>query len=81
MEDIIGYSVLMRRFGRVDSFGQPCMKTLEISSGGVEHIRGTGISIQKMPCHSPTPFRLSSLMSRESITWDHFQSQIIASTS
>jgi hypothetical protein len=30
MEDIMGYSILMRRFGRVDSFGQPCMKTLEI---------------------------------------------------
>jgi hypothetical protein len=51
MEDIMGYSVLMRRFGRVNSFGQPCMKTLEISSGGVEHVRGMGISIQEMPCH------------------------------
>jgi hypothetical protein len=26
MEDIMGHSVLMRRFDRVDSFGQPCMK-------------------------------------------------------
>jgi hypothetical protein len=63
IEDIMGYSVLMRRFGRVYSFGQPCMKTLEISSGAVERVRGMGISIQEMPCHSPTTFRLSSLMS------------------
>jgi hypothetical protein len=41
----MGFSVLMRRFGRVDSFGQPYMKTLEISSGGVERVKGTGISI------------------------------------
>jgi hypothetical protein len=81
MEDIMGYSILIRRFGRVDSFSQPCMKTLEISSEGVECVRCMGISIQEMPCHSPTTFRLSSLMSRESITWDHFQSQRIASTS
>jgi hypothetical protein len=27
MEDIMGYSALMQRFGRVDSIGQPCMKT------------------------------------------------------
>jgi hypothetical protein len=81
MEDIMGYSVLIQRFGRVDSFGQPCMKTLEISSEGVEHVRGMGISIQEMPCHSPTTFRLSSLMSGELIIWDHFQSQRIVSTS
>jgi hypothetical protein len=27
MEDIMGHSALMQRFKRVDSFGQPCMKT------------------------------------------------------
>jgi hypothetical protein len=76
-----GVSILMRRFSRVDSFGQPYMKTLEISSDDAEHVRGIGILIQEMPCHSPKTFRLSSLMSGESITWDHFQSQRIASTS
>jgi hypothetical protein len=80
MEDIMGYSILMRRFGRVDSFGQPCMKILRISSGDVERVRGTGISIQEMPFHSPTTSRLSSLMSGELITWDRFQSQRTAST-
>jgi hypothetical protein len=68
----MGYSVLMQRFGRVHSFGQPCTKTLDILSGGVEHVRGTGISIQEMPCHSPTTLRLRSFMSGESIKWDHF---------
>jgi hypothetical protein len=27
MEDIMGYSALMQRFGRVDSIVQPCIKT------------------------------------------------------
>jgi hypothetical protein len=27
MEYIMGHFTLMQRFGRVDSFGQPCMKT------------------------------------------------------
>jgi hypothetical protein len=27
MEDTMGHSEHMQRFGRVDSFGQPCMKT------------------------------------------------------
>jgi hypothetical protein len=27
MEDIMGHSVLMQKFGNVDFFGQPCMKT------------------------------------------------------
>jgi hypothetical protein len=43
MEDIMGYFALMQRFGRVDSIGQPCMKTQKISSGDVEHVRSTGI--------------------------------------
>jgi hypothetical protein len=43
MEDIMGYSILMQRFGRVDSFGQQFMKTQKISSGDVEHVRGTRI--------------------------------------
>jgi hypothetical protein len=43
IEDIMGYSVLMQRFGRVDFFGQPFMKTQKISLGDVEHVRGMGI--------------------------------------
>jgi hypothetical protein len=38
-------------------------KTRRISSEGVEHVRGTGTSIQEMPWHSQTTFRLNSLMS------------------
>ena len=81
MEDIMVHSALIQRSGKVDSFGQPCMKTWKTSSGGVEHVKGMGISIQEMPCHSPTTFRLSSLMSRESITWDLFRSQRTVNTS
>jgi hypothetical protein len=71
MEDIIGYSAHMQRFGSVDSFSRQCMKTQEILSEGVDRVRGTVISIQEMPCHSPTTFRLISLMSGGLITWDH----------
>jgi hypothetical protein len=45
VEDIMEHSALMQRFGIVDSFGQPCMKTRRTSSGDVERVRGTGISI------------------------------------
>jgi hypothetical protein len=71
MEDIMGHFALMQRFSRVNSFGQPCMKTQRISSGDVEHVRGMGISIQEMLCHLPTTFRLSSSMSGELTIWDH----------
>jgi hypothetical protein len=64
MEVIMGHSVLMQKSGKVDFSGQLCMKTRRISSEGVEHIRGTGISIQEMSCHSQTTFRSSSSMSR-----------------
>ena len=63
MEDIMGHSALIRRFARVDSFGQPCMKTRRTSSRDVECVRIMGILIQEMPCHSPTTSRSSSLMS------------------
>jgi hypothetical protein len=52
MEDIMGYSTVMQRFGRVDSFGQPCMMTPKTSSEDVKHVRGMEISIQEMPCHN-----------------------------
>jgi hypothetical protein len=71
MEDIMGHSAHMQRSGSVDSFGQQCMNTQEILSEGVDHVRGTAISIQEIPCHSPTTFRSSSLMSGGLITWDH----------
>ena len=57
MEDIMVHSALIRRSGIVDSFGQPCMKTRRTSSGGLEHVRGTGILIQEMMCHEPTTSR------------------------
>jgi hypothetical protein len=47
------------------------LKTQRISSGDVEHVRGTGISIQEMPCHLPTTSRYSSSMSEELTIWDH----------
>ena len=72
MVDIMGHSALMQRSGKVDSFGQPCMKTRRTSSGDVERVRGMGTSIQEMPCHSPITSRLNFLMSRVSTTWDHF---------
>jgi hypothetical protein len=55
MEDIIGHSALMLRFGKVDSFGQPCTMTPKNSYGGASHVRNMGISMQKTPCHSPSP--------------------------
>ena len=48
MEDIMVHSALIQRSGKVDSFDQPCMKIRRTLP------RGTGISIQEMPCHSPT---------------------------
>jgi hypothetical protein len=69
MEDIMGHSAHMQRSGSVNSFGRQCMKTQEILSKGVDHVRGMAISIQEMPCHSLTTFRSSSLMSRRLITW------------
>ena len=50
MEDIMVHFAPTRRFGKVDSFGQPCMKTQSILSIDVERVRGTGISIQR--CHA-----------------------------
>jgi hypothetical protein len=80
MEGIMGHFAHMLKFGSVDSFGQQCMKTQENSSEDVDLLRGTTILIQEMPCHSPTTFRLNSLMSGELITWDHSHHPRIAST-
>jgi hypothetical protein len=46
MEVIMGHSVLMQKSSKVDFSGQLCMKTQRILFEGVEHIRGTGTSIQ-----------------------------------
>ena len=81
MEDIMVHSALIRRSSKVDSFGQPCMKTRRTSSGDVEHFRGTGISIQEMPCHSPPTSRSNFSMSGLLIIWGHFRSQEIVNTS
>jgi hypothetical protein len=43
MEDIMGYSALMQRFGRVDSIGQSCMKIQKISFRDIEHVRSMEI--------------------------------------
>ena len=75
MEGIMVHSALIPRSGKVDSFGQPCVKIWRTSSEGVEHVKGMGTSIQEMPCHSPTTSRLNFLMSGVSTTWDRFQSQ------
>ena len=62
LEGIMEHSALIQRSSKVDSFGQPSMKTRKTSSKDVEHVRGIGISIQEMPCHSPTTSRSSSSM-------------------
>jgi hypothetical protein len=46
MEVIMGHSVLMQKSSKVEFSGQLCMKTQRILFEGVEHIRGTGTSIQ-----------------------------------
>jgi hypothetical protein len=74
------HSAHMPKIDSVDSFGQQCMKTQENSSKDVDHVRGMATSIQKTSCHSPTTFRLNSLMSEELTTWDHFRHQRNAST-
>ena len=81
MEGIMGHSAPIQRSSKVDSFGQPCMKTRKTSSGDMERVRGMGISIQEMPSHSPTTSRQSSSMSGESTTWAYFQSQKAMNTS
>ena len=81
MEDIMGHSALVLRSGRVDSFVQPCTTTPKISYRGVLLVTNMGVSMQETLCHSPLISRQSSLMSRESTTWDHFQNPGNANTS
>jgi hypothetical protein len=77
----MGHSIHMQRFGKVDSFGHQCMKTPKIMSRDVAHVRDMEISIHEMLWHSLTILRLSSLMSRVLIIWDHLSNQRIANTS
>ena len=80
MEDIMVHDALMQRSSKVDFSGQPCMKTRRTLSGGVDHVRGMGTSIQEMSCQSPTISRSNFSMSGVFTTCDHFQNQRIVST-
>jgi hypothetical protein len=63
----------MQRFGRMDSFGQPCMKTRRTLSKDVDHVRSMATSIQEMPCRSLTTSKSRCLIAGVLITWDHSQ--------
>ena len=55
------HSALIQSSSKVDSSGQPCMKTQSTSFRGVERVRGMETSIQEMPCVgvlTPIPLRL-----------------------
>ena len=67
------HSTLMQRSSKVDSFGQPYMKTGKTSSGGMERVKGMRTSIQEMPCHSPKTSRSNFSMSGVLTIWDLFQ--------
>jgi hypothetical protein len=71
IEFTMGHSKHMQRFGRVDSFGQPCMKTQRTLFKDVDHVRSMATSIQEMPCCSLTTSRSSYLIARVLITWDY----------
>ena len=45
MEGTMAHSTLIKKSSKVDSFGQPCMKTQKTLSEGVDHVRGTRTSI------------------------------------
>jgi hypothetical protein len=62
MEDTTGHSEHMQRFGRVDSFSQPCMKIRRNLSEDVDCVRSMATLIQEMPCHSLTTSRSSCLI-------------------
>jgi len=53
----------MPKFGKVDSIGLPCTKTLKTSSRVVRGISDKGISILVMPCLLKITFKWSCLMS------------------
>jgi hypothetical protein len=64
----MGHSEHMQRFGRVDSFGQPCMKTRRTLSEDADCVRSMATSIQEMPCRSLTTSRSSYLIAGVLIT-------------
>ena len=47
MEDIMVHSALIQRSSKVDSFGQPCMKTRGTSSRGVDRVKGMVLTVVK----------------------------------
>jgi hypothetical protein len=44
-----GHSALIQKFGKVDSFGQPCTTTPKTLYRGVLRVRNMGVSMQEMP--------------------------------
>ena len=70
----------MQRFGKVDSFGQPCMEMPRSSYGDVPDVRNTGISIPVTQCPCRAIFRWKSSTYGELTTWVRSLCQIIAST-
>jgi hypothetical protein len=68
MEDTMGHSEHIQRFSRVDSFGQPCMKTRRTLSEDADCVRSMATSIQEMPCRSLTTSISSYLIAGVLIT-------------
>ena len=62
------HSIHIQKFGKVDFFGQPCMRTLRNLFRDVQHVRNMATSIQEIPCHWLTISKLNSLAVGELIT-------------
>jgi hypothetical protein len=77
----MGHSEHMQRFGKVDSFGQPSMKTRRSLSEDADRVRSMATSIQEMPCRLLTTFRLSCLVAGVLIMWDHSRNRRTVNTS
>jgi hypothetical protein len=76
----MGHSEHMQRFGRVDSFDQPYMKTQSTLSEDADRVKSMATSIQEMSRRSLTTSRSSCLIPRVLITWDHSQNQRTVNT-
>ena len=50
MEDTMGHSEHMPRFGKVGSFDQTCIEMQKNSGGVAQDAKNTGISIPEMQC-------------------------------
>ena len=51
MEDITELSEPLRKFAKVDSFGQTCMETLKNLCGIAQDVKSMGTSIPETQCH------------------------------